>query len=188
MFCELHCPLAANLGEQKLSCAGDKVNFFCLNCVLCSLLSQLAQLINEKPQVINEYESGKAIPNPQVFQDFGAAIEFILTQSARGIMCYFLMFESYHCIPVCSVCNVDLQDTQAVFKIFASILPALAGSTDGGLTRWVHNIIHTKHGLSRQTCMTGLMLNLMSYLPFMQILSKMSRVLGVTLKKNPGKK
>lgn len=26
---------------------------------------QLAQMINEKPQVINEYESGKAIPNPQ---------------------------------------------------------------------------------------------------------------------------
>ena len=28
--------------------------------------AQLGQLINEKPQVINEYESGKAIPNPQV--------------------------------------------------------------------------------------------------------------------------
>jgi len=28
--------------------------------------AQLAQQINEKPQVINEYESGKAIPNPQV--------------------------------------------------------------------------------------------------------------------------
>ena len=27
---------------------------------------QLAQMINEKPQLINEYESGKAIPNPQV--------------------------------------------------------------------------------------------------------------------------
>ncbi|KAI8084838.1 multi protein bridging factor 1-domain-containing protein [Halteromyces radiatus] len=26
----------------------------------------LAQLINEKPQVVNEYESGKAIPNQQV--------------------------------------------------------------------------------------------------------------------------
>jgi hypothetical protein len=29
-------------------------------------LLQLAQLINEKPQIINEYENGKAIPNPQV--------------------------------------------------------------------------------------------------------------------------
>lgn len=28
--------------------------------------AQLGQLINEKPQIINEYESGKAIPNPQV--------------------------------------------------------------------------------------------------------------------------
>lgn len=28
--------------------------------------AQLAQMINEKPQLINEYESGKAIPNPQV--------------------------------------------------------------------------------------------------------------------------
>lgn len=28
--------------------------------------AQLAQQINEKPQIINEYESGKAIPNPQV--------------------------------------------------------------------------------------------------------------------------
>lgn len=28
--------------------------------------AQLAQMINEKPQIINEYESGKAIPNPQV--------------------------------------------------------------------------------------------------------------------------
>lgn len=28
--------------------------------------SQLAQSINERPQVIQEYENGKAIPNPQV--------------------------------------------------------------------------------------------------------------------------
>ena len=32
---------------------------------LCPWL-QLAQMINEKPQLINEYEAGKAIPNPQV--------------------------------------------------------------------------------------------------------------------------
>ena len=31
-----------------------------------SLQAQLAQMINEKPQTINEYEAGKAIPNPQV--------------------------------------------------------------------------------------------------------------------------
>ena len=28
--------------------------------------AQLGNLINEKPNVIQEYESGKAIPNPQV--------------------------------------------------------------------------------------------------------------------------
>ncbi|KAL9232471.1 hypothetical protein vseg_007582 [Gypsophila vaccaria] len=28
--------------------------------------SQLAQIINEKPQIIQEYESGKAIPNQQI--------------------------------------------------------------------------------------------------------------------------
>ena len=28
--------------------------------------AQLATAINERPQIIQEYESGKAIPNPQV--------------------------------------------------------------------------------------------------------------------------
>lgn len=28
----------------------------------------LLQAVNEKPSVINDYESGKAIPNPQVLQ------------------------------------------------------------------------------------------------------------------------
>ena len=32
--------------------------------------AQLAQLINEKPQIINEYENGKAIPNPQVSDSY----------------------------------------------------------------------------------------------------------------------
>lgn len=31
---------------------------------------QLAALINEKPQVINEYESGKAVVNPHIVQKF----------------------------------------------------------------------------------------------------------------------
>lgn len=41
----------------------------CLTCWTCTLISSLIcllQQINEKPSVINEYESGKAIPNPQV--------------------------------------------------------------------------------------------------------------------------
>jgi putative transcription factor len=34
----------------------------------------LAQLINEKPQVVNEYESGKAIPNNNVLQKMEKAL------------------------------------------------------------------------------------------------------------------
>jgi putative transcription factor len=34
----------------------------------------LAQLINEKPQVVNEYESGKAIPNQNVLQKMEKAL------------------------------------------------------------------------------------------------------------------
>lgn len=41
--------------------------------LLAFALLQLAQLVNEKPQVINEYESGKAIPNPQVRELGGRA-------------------------------------------------------------------------------------------------------------------
>ncbi|KAG2258391.1 hypothetical protein Bca52824_077685 [Brassica carinata] len=37
--------------------------------------SQLAQLINEKPQVIQEYESGKAIPNQQILIKLERALE-----------------------------------------------------------------------------------------------------------------
>ncbi|XP_075513949.1 multiprotein-bridging factor 1a-like [Primulina tabacum] len=36
--------------------------------------SQLAQLINEKPQVIQEYESGKAIPNQQIISKLERAL------------------------------------------------------------------------------------------------------------------
>ena len=35
---------------------------------------QLATAINEKPQVINQYESGKAIPNGQVVQKLSRAL------------------------------------------------------------------------------------------------------------------
>lgn len=34
----------------------------------------LLQQINEKPSVINEYESGKAIPNPQVLSKMSRAL------------------------------------------------------------------------------------------------------------------
>uniref|UniRef100_A0A0D6R854 HTH cro/C1-type domain-containing protein n=1 Tax=Araucaria cunninghamii TaxID=56994 RepID=A0A0D6R854_ARACU len=42
--------------------------------------AQLAQQINEKPQIIQEYESGKAIPNQQVI----AKLERILGVKLRG--------------------------------------------------------------------------------------------------------
>ncbi|CAI9088814.1 OLC1v1023251C1 [Oldenlandia corymbosa var. corymbosa] len=36
--------------------------------------AQVAQLINEKPQVIQEYESGKAIPNQQIISKLERAL------------------------------------------------------------------------------------------------------------------
>ncbi|KAF3791834.1 Multiprotein-bridging factor 1b [Nymphaea thermarum] len=42
--------------------------------------AQLAQLINEKPQVIQEYESGKAIPNQQII----SKLERVLGVKLRG--------------------------------------------------------------------------------------------------------
>ncbi|KAI4319743.1 hypothetical protein MLD38_033307 [Melastoma candidum] len=36
--------------------------------------AQLAQLINEKPQIIQEYESGKAIPNQQIITKLERAL------------------------------------------------------------------------------------------------------------------
>ncbi|GLC42269.1 multiprotein-bridging factor 1 [Pleodorina starrii] len=40
--------------------------------------AQLAQAINEKPQVIQEYESGKAIPNPQVLSKMSRILGVVL--------------------------------------------------------------------------------------------------------------
>ena len=37
--------------------------------------SELAQKINEKPTVIQEYESGKAVPNPQVLGKLERALK-----------------------------------------------------------------------------------------------------------------
>jgi len=42
--------------------------------------AQLAQQINEKPQIVQEYESGKAIPNQQIL----AKLERILGVKLRG--------------------------------------------------------------------------------------------------------
>ncbi|KAI5054636.1 hypothetical protein GOP47_0029781 [Adiantum capillus-veneris] len=42
--------------------------------------SQLAQLINEKPQIVQDYESGKAIPNQQII----SKLERVLGAKLRG--------------------------------------------------------------------------------------------------------
>jgi|TARA_B110000977_G_scaffold136810_1_gene173750 putative transcription factor len=43
--------------------------------------AQLAQQINEKPQIVQEYESGKAIPNQQIL----SKLERILGVKLRGL-------------------------------------------------------------------------------------------------------
>jgi putative transcription factor len=43
--------------------------------------SQLAQLINEKPQIIQEYETGKAIPNPQVLSKMSRVLGVVLKKN-----------------------------------------------------------------------------------------------------------
>lgn len=40
--------------------------------------AQLAQQINEKPQLIQEYESGKAIPNPQILSKMSRVLGVVL--------------------------------------------------------------------------------------------------------------
>ena len=42
--------------------------------------AQLAQQINERPQVVQEYESGKAMPNQQIL----AKLERVLGVKLRG--------------------------------------------------------------------------------------------------------
>lgn len=41
------------------------------------------QLINEKPQIIQEYETGKAIPNPQVLSKMSRVLGVVLKKSAK---------------------------------------------------------------------------------------------------------
>lgn len=43
--------------------------------------AQLAQLVNEKPQVIQEYETGKAIPNPQVLSKMSRVLGVVLKKN-----------------------------------------------------------------------------------------------------------
>lgn len=41
----------------------------------------LLQLINEKPQIIQDYESGKAIPNPQVLSKLSRVLGVTLRKN-----------------------------------------------------------------------------------------------------------
>eukprot|EP00199_Chlamydomonas_sp_CCMP681_P004666 CAMPEP_0119107882 /NCGR_PEP_ID=MMETSP1180-20130426/12119_1 /TAXON_ID=3052 ORGANISM="Chlamydomonas cf sp, Strain CCMP681" /NCGR_SAMPLE_ID=MMETSP1180 /ASSEMBLY_ACC=CAM_ASM_000741 /LENGTH=140 /DNA_ID=CAMNT_0007093431 /DNA_START=101 /DNA_END=523 /DNA_ORIENTATION=+ len=43
--------------------------------------AQLAQAVNEKPQIIQEYESGKAIPNAQVLSKMSRVLGVVLKKS-----------------------------------------------------------------------------------------------------------
>jgi putative transcription factor len=45
--------------------------------------ADLAKLINEKSTVINEYESGKAIPNGQVIQKLNRALGVVLPKASQ---------------------------------------------------------------------------------------------------------
>ena len=54
----------------------------CSNCNFEIQAEVLLQGINEKPQIIQEYESGKAIPNPQVLSKLSRILGVQL--SAKG--------------------------------------------------------------------------------------------------------
>lgn len=45
---------------------------------------ELAQKINEKPQVINEYESGKAVPNSQISNKIQRALNMYISGKKAG--------------------------------------------------------------------------------------------------------
>lgn len=50
----------------------------CCSCLPCCVL---LQLINEKPQIIQDYESGKAIPNPQVLSKLSRVLGVTLRKN-----------------------------------------------------------------------------------------------------------
>ncbi len=48
---------------------------------ICLDLSSRVQAVNEKPQVIQEYEQGKAIPNPQVLSKLSRVLGVTLRKN-----------------------------------------------------------------------------------------------------------
>ncbi|RVW19548.1 Multiprotein-bridging factor 1a [Vitis vinifera] len=65
-------PPCSNYGSSNFLRADDRVPTELKKSIMQARMdkkltqSQLAQMINEKPQIIQEYESGKAIPNQQI--------------------------------------------------------------------------------------------------------------------------
>jgi len=51
----------------------------------------VAQKINEKPSVLQDYEAGKAIPNPQIL----SKLERVLGVKLRGTSPWFRTFTSF---------------------------------------------------------------------------------------------
>lgn len=56
----------------------------------------VAQKVNEKPSVIQDYESGKAIPNPQVL----SKLERVLGVKLRGIFHFPLTVRPQFSLPI----------------------------------------------------------------------------------------
>ena len=56
----------------------------------------VAQKVNEKPSVIQDYESGKAIPNPQIL----SKLERVLGVKLRGISQFPLTIRPQFSLPI----------------------------------------------------------------------------------------
>jgi putative transcription factor len=76
---------SGGLGMKKLEESTEEFKHNTVNQTLSKAISQariakkltqkeLATAINEKPQIIQEYESGKAIPNPQILNKLDRAL------------------------------------------------------------------------------------------------------------------
>lgn len=56
----------------------------CVRLLWClPVLLLLLQLVNEKPQIIQDYESGKAIPNPQVLSKMSRVLGVTLRKNPK---------------------------------------------------------------------------------------------------------
>lgn len=91
----------ATVSRRAVDCAVDDVEGFCCQ---KRFVFQYFQKVNEKPQVIADYECGKAIPNNQIM----GKIERVIGKKGGGVpyqrncLCY-----------QCCVCNGDVWFEQA---------------------------------------------------------------------------